>query len=390
MCRVQIAFLLCTLLACGSSEPQTAPLDTVEADIESTDVAVSVDEGVMADVPESVDDVASPPDLPEAAPFNFTATRPWFQCPDAPLDANTIEVVAFDKVIQQFSGENTRQVESEVEFPEGNWGQVGLWVELECPPSGLCDHWDRSGSFQMLLDSSETAGLNKYVELARHITPYKIGMCEYIDISRLAPLLKGKRTITSFIDTWVGPGHSDGEGWQVSLKFVFYPGESELPDEVINIWGRRSITVGIPEGENSIQAQTAPVEFQLPETFSKVIAHLTTTGHSFGNTYNCAEFCEMRQDVLINESVFSVNPWRGDCDKNPVSPQFGTWEYGRNGWCPGAVAIGNHIDVTSGVKAGTNVLDFDILLAGGTVYNNLQPVDLLPHELVALKLYVYH
>lgn len=85
-----------------------------------------------------------------------------------------------------------------------------------------------------------------------------------------------------------------------------------------------------------------------------------------------------------------MNPWRPDCPQNPVSPQYGTWEYPRNGWCPGAIAVGSLLDITSGVTSGTNTLDLDVLLANGAVYNNLSPVDLLPHELVALKLYVYH
>ena len=121
-----------------------------------------------------------------------------------------------------------------------------------------------------------------------------------------------------------------------------------------------------------------------------IIAHLTTTGHSFGNTYNCAEFCEMRHDVIVNGTMHSENPWRGNCERNPVSPQFGTWEHDRNGWCPGAVAIGDSIDITDAVTiGGTNELDFDILLADGTEYDNVSPVDLLPYTVTSLKLYVY-
>jgi hypothetical protein len=402
-----LSLMLATLAACSTGDSGGSSSDVTD-DTTIVDASASVDGSAVSDVAVAADaagdldatasqetsgpaeDTNTPPPVPAAEPFDFAATQPWYQCPSGPLAENTVEVVAFDKVIQQFGDENTRNVDSEVTFPEGSWAQVGMWVELECPPSGLCDHWDRSGSIQMLLDPAEDAGLNKYVELARHITPYKIGMCEYIDITNLAPVLTGTRTLRSFIDTWVGPGHSNGEGWQVTVKFVFYPGEETQPSEVINIWGRRSITVGIPEGEQSVTEQTAPVEFELAEGFTKVVAHLTTTGHSFGNTYNCAEFCEMRQDLHINESVFSVNPWRPDCAQNPVSPQYGTWEYPRNGWCPGAISVGSTLDITSGVTSGTNTLDFDILLANGTVYNNLSPVDLLPHELVALKLYVFH
>ena len=98
----------------------------------------------------------------------------------------------------------------------------------------------------------------------------------------------------------------------------------------------------------------------------------------------------MRHDVIINEDVFSTNPWRDDCDVNPVSPQYGTWEYGRNGWCPGAVSVGDKIDITDAVTKGAdNELDFNILLASGAVYENFSPVDLLPTTATSLKLYVY-
>jgi len=383
------------IMACSSSssgpesDTTAPPSDTV------AEVSVSIDEGVATDsftepdLPSEVDTSTPPPVLPPAEPYNFTGARPWFTCPTEAIVPETIQVTAFDSVDQNFGGDNLREVTAEVSFPEGQWAQVGMWVQLECPQSGLCDHWDRSASVQMLLDDSEEAGHTKFIELARHITPYRVEMCQYIDITELAPLLKGTRTISSWIDTWVGPGHAQGEGWRVTVKFIFYPGSEELPSEIINVWGRRRITVGEIEPDASVGAQTDPVQFNLPEDFSKVVAHLITTGHSFGNTYNCAEFCEMRQDVLVNESVFSVNPWRNDCASNPVSPQYGTWEYPRNGWCPGAISVGNRIDITEGVHGGSNVLDFDILLGNGTVYDNTSPVDQLPHEWVSLKLYVY-
>jgi hypothetical protein len=230
----------------------------------------------------------------------------------------------------------------------------------------------------------------EHIELARHITPYRMGMCQYIDITGLAPLLTGKRTLKSWIDTWVGPGHSDGEGWRVTTQFVFYPGKPKAPDEVINIWGRRQITVGEIEPDVNVDSQIEPKSFTIPADTTRVIAHLTTTGHSFGNSLNCAEFCEMSQDVYINGTKISVNPWRDDCAENPVSPQAGTWQYARNGWCPGAIVTGQQLDVTKAMNLGAeNEIDFDIRLANGAEYDNYTPVDLLPSEYVSLKLYVW-
>ena len=323
--------------------------------------------------------------------YDFEARAPWFECPREPLPEDATVVTAFEDAYQYFGGEDRRTVDAVASFPETtDWVQVGLWFELECPESGLCDHWDRSGSIQVVLNSEEDRERWEYVELARHITPYRMGMCQFVDVTPLASLLVGERTLTSFIDTWVGPDHSNGEGWNVSLRFVFYPGPRQGADEVINIWGRRNITVGEVEDDRNVDSQIDPVTVTIPVDATRVEAHLTTTGHSFGNTGNCAEFCHMRQDVIINGTIFSVDPWREDCSANPVSPQFGTWEHPRNGWCPGAIAVGHSLDITEAVSpGGENVVDFDILLSTGVEYDNVSPVDLLPYELVALRLYVY-
>jgi hypothetical protein len=328
---------------------------------------------------------SSAPSYPDVDLYDFEAAAPWYTCSGEDFPSEATVVTAFDAADQNFGAENLRDIQAVVDFPEGDWAQVGMLFQLECPESGLCDHWDRSGSVQLLLD--EESG--EWLELVRQITPYRMGMCQYFDVTPIGALLNGEQTLGSWIDTWVGPGHSDGDGWRTTVKFVFYPGPPAAPSEVINVWGRRSITVGQTAADATVDAQIDAFDFQLPDSFERVEAHLITTGHSFGNTYNCAEFCKMRHDVFVNGEQHSTQPWRSDCDQNPVSPQSGTWEYGRNGWCPGAVTVGDRIDITDAVVPGGNSLDFDILLRSGSVYENASPVDLLPHTLVSLKLYVY-
>jgi hypothetical protein len=321
-------------------------------------------------------------------PYDFNASKPWFECPTMVFGADAIEVTAFENAGHYFTPENRRDITAEVQFPEGQWSQIAMMVDLSCPETGLCDHWDRSASIQLMLNSGNDDGPQNKLELARYITPYRLAMCQLIDVTELAPLLTGPQTLTSWIDTWVGAGHEAGDGWRLTVKFIFFPGIQTPAPEVINIWGRRSITVGQIGEDQTVATQTEPVQFNLPDQYSRVIAHLTTTGHSFGNTANCAEFCEMRQDLIINGATSSVNPWRSDCDQNPVTGQLGTWTYPRNGWCPGAISVGQRIDITGLVEPGSNELDFDIMLATGQPYENTTPVDLLPHEWVSLKLYI--
>ncbi|MCU0305675.1 MAG: hypothetical protein MUC56_16620 [Thermoanaerobaculales bacterium] len=323
---------------------------------------------------------------------DFSTDEPWYRCPDEPTPDEATVVRAFDRAEHWFGSENHRSVVREVDFPTGTaWNQVGLRLHLECPASGLCDHWDRTGSLQLVLNPDDPEGEWEYLEVMRHITPYRVGMCQYVDITPLAPLLAGRQTLVSWIDTWVGPGHSDGEGWRITWDFVFYPGEDRSADEVVNVWGRRSLEVGNLEPGRRVDDQTEPVALAVPPDATRVEARLITTGHSFGNALNCAEFCVMRQDLWLDGERRSVVPWRTDCEHNPVRNQQGTWNYDRNGWCPGAITIGDTIDVTDLVTPGeTSILDFDIRLADGTEYENTDPGGgLTPIEWVSLQVYIY-
>ena len=348
----------------------------------------------MTNDPTYIEGVRLTPEAPKGQGdwVDFTIDEPWYRCPDEAVPDEATVVRAFDQDPHWFGAENHRSITREVDFPTtADWNQVGLRLELECPENGLCDHWDRTGSLQLVLNPDDPQDEWEYLEIMRHITPYRVGMCQYVDITPLAPMLQGPQTLVSWIDTWVGPGHSDGEGWRISFDFVFYPGEDRTPDEVVNIWGRRNITVGNIDPDHNVDSQIDPVDVEIPEDATRVEARLITTGHSFGNSENCAEFCVMRQDLYLDGERRSVLPWRTDCEYNPVNDQQGTWLYDRNGWCPGAITIGQTIDVTDMVTPGeTAILDFDIRMQDGEEYENTNPGGgLTPIEWVSLQLFIY-
>lgn len=323
--------------------------------------------------------------------YDFDHDAPWYPCPETDFPENAIVVTAFDHVYHYFGKKNRREIRRTVQFPEeAKWKQVGAYLLLECPQSGLCDHWDRTGSVQLVLNPESEKEKWEYLELIRHVTPYRAGMCQYVDLTPVAHLLKGRQTLSSWIDTWVGPDHKNGEGWRLTLKFVFYPGPDRGADQVVNIWGRRPITLGFTDAEKNVDSQIDPVRVPIPNDVTRVEAHLITTGHAFGNTLNCAEFCQLRQDLHVNGHACSVNPWRNDCEFNPVVPQYGTWDFDRNGWCPGTTVVGHKIDITEEIKAGKiNTIDFDIRLVNGSEYKNLNPGKFAPFEWVSLKLYLF-
>ena len=321
--------------------------------------------------------------------IDFNDDEPWFRCPDAEIPEEATLIRTFNQAYHYFGAENRRTIVEEVDFPEGgDWNQIGLRIDLECPESGDCDDWDRTGSLQMVLNPEDAEEDWEYLELARYITPYHLEMCEYIDITALGPLLTGHTTLVSWIDTWVGPGHSSGEGWRITYDFVFYPGTPRTPVEVLNVWGRRTVSIGDPN--NPIEGQVEPVPIAIPADVTRVEARLITTGHAFGNTENCAEFCILRQDISVGDQQLSVLPWRTDCEYNPHSPQAGTWTYDRNGWCPGAVVVGDMVNLTDLVTPGeTSLIDFDIRRQDGSVYENTHTGGTTPFEWVSMQVFLY-
>ena len=320
--------------------------------------------------------------------YDVSARAPWYQCPEADPPTGATVIDTFNGAYHRWGGgEDFRTISEEVDFPDGDWSQVGLQLLLECPANGLCDHWDRTGSLQMVLNPDDPQDQWRRTELLRFITPYRMEMCHYVDLTPMAEELQGRRILESFIDTWVGPGHSDGEGWRVTYRFVFYPGDPAGADDVVTVWERRNVRVGDPD--LPLAAQLDPFTLEIPADASRVVAHLITTGHSFNNSENCAEFCPLRQDLWIDGVRRSVLPWRTDCEVNPVSPQQGTWEYDRNGWCPGAVSVGSVVDITDMATPGEDhTLTFDVRRRDGSEYVNTADTDWWPNEWISLKVYV--
>ena len=321
------------------------------------------------------------------APLDFASNAPWFACGDT-LPPEGVEVVKLlDGADHFFGSEDRRTIKEPVSLPTGKkWGSVALKLQLDCPESGLCDHWDRLATVGLELAEGEPT-----VELARYITPYRKEMCTITDVTELSPILQGDLNVVSFIDTWVGPGHSNGDGWKTSAELWFYPDNAMAgPDEVINIWPMRRVNVGSLADGSRVDDQLVAETFTIEGAVRRVEAHLVATGHGFGHSQNCAEFCQMEHTITINGLEYTVNQWRGDCDQNPVSPQLGTWEYGRNGWCPGAISIGDRIDLSAGIIPGENTIGVQVRLAGGDEYENTSPAaDSTPSEYVSLKLYIY-
>jgi len=281
-------------------------------------------------------------------------------------------VTVFDQADQYFNPEDKRTIDAKAVFPDtGDWKRIDLRIELGCPADGDCDNWDRFANVMLV----ENPGLpdEEVLEIERYITPYNVGMCMLTDVTRFAPRLKGEKTLRSFIDTWVGPNDTvQGHGWRVTVKFLFRSdgtGET-VPDEILPLWPLKDVWVGDPT--NTIQDQFAPLKLSVASGVTKAELRILATGHGQGNLFNCSEFCNLIQSIRVNGEEFRYDPWRLDCEENPLGPyQAGTWTYQRNGWCPGAYVIPRVFDVTQVIKSGQeNTFGYDMLDAESKTYEN--------------------
>jgi hypothetical protein len=259
-----------------------------------------------------------------------------------------------------FGDEDRRQIDVQIELPPPDltYESVQLGIVLGCP-NDLCDWWDRVGFIGVVHDAGTDT--ESVTEVARFVTPYRVGATWILDVGHLRPVLSGSQTIRVFIDTWVGPGHANGEGWLVDASLQFLGGVPEhVPIEVIDLWPTAtSIPYGNPE--QPIEATAAPVTVDIPADATHVELRSIITGHGQGNADNCAEFCPRTHGFDVGGTIVSRQVWRDDCDQTPVQGQQGTWTLPRAGWCPGAEVLPWVEDVTAAVTPGGSItIAYDI------------------------------
>ncbi len=273
--------------------------------------------------------------------------------------ADTTWVTTFD---HDFYNWATPHVET-FEFPPAGslWSEILLYYEIECPGSPAdCDPWDRLGHLRVLEEEGpETVPY----EIARIITPYDItggsfpGSCTWVlDVSDYETLLHDSVTLSNYIESWMG----NDRGWIVTIKFAFIAGFNPIePYKVVNLWTKDRVIFGDPE--QPIEDELAPINLVIDAEAEATKLRVITTGHGQGNTDNAAEFSVKWHAVEVGNDTYSHTLWRSDCLQNPCSPQGGTWQFNRAGWCPGDKVTPWDSDITSSVTPGQSiVLDHNV------------------------------
>ena len=154
------------------------------------------------------------------------------------------------------------------------------------------------------------------------------------------------------------------------MKIRLYHGDNTdgVQREFIPMW------TGTKQFNPSYDDNRPPQVFSIPPNATKVEFVSYITGHGWGSTgtFNCAEFCNSKHIFTVNGGVHEFEtayPEAGDNDycmepgtiAQGVKPnQYGTWGYGRAGWCPGQDVHPVITDITDYISTGEeNVIDYD-------------------------------
>ncbi len=118
-----------------------------------------------------------------------------------------------------------------------------------------------------------------------------------------------------------------------------------------------------------------PIVFESVAGTERVQLVAYITGHGWGaEVENCAEFCNHTHHFRVNGTEYvKEHPTAGQSqgcvdqiEDGVVPNQYGTWPYGRAGWCPGLDVKPWVVDVTDALVSGENTITYEGLFNGAT------------------------
>ncbi|MCB9532670.1 MAG: hypothetical protein H6700_12955 [Myxococcales bacterium] len=277
--------------------------------------------------------------------YNFEANR------QARLDAVDATEVHFwqGEVIEQFA-------DMEVELPPAaDFDTLELDVTQWCPnpnalEAGNCGAWDYLAYLWLYVDD-ETR-----VELGRHITTYHREGRWIVDITPALALLQ-EGGVRKFRWEWAPEWNVQPTATWLTLRYS-NQGKGYRPTQLVPLF------TGGAFGETYNDGRTL-AHVAIPESAAHVELWAIITGHG-AETNQCAEFCNHQHEFIVNgRSFYREHPMVGNqhscmeqIEQGAVPNQWGTWWFGRGGWCPGMQVDPFVVDITDLAPAGT-VADVD-------------------------------
>lgn len=197
-------------------------------------------------------------------------------------------------------------------------------------------------------------------ELGRVITPYNGNVANTwkytytFDVTDFALLLRDSVEIRARYS-----GYQDG--FTITLDFEMIEGTPARECyEIISLWNG-SHAYG--NTNNSIENFLEPRNVVIAGGLKQANLRVIQTGHGFGGSDGCSEFCQKKHYVKVNgETLYTTTIWRDKCGLNPVYPQGGTWVYNRSNWCPGEEVHPYNYDLTEQLTKvnATATIDLDM------------------------------
>jgi len=197
-------------------------------------------------------------------------------------------------------------------------------------------------------------------EIGRWITTYHREGRWVHDVSAILPYVDDGGSQRYRFNT-TGP-------YELTMDMRFSNGDKEArPQEILPLFTGGTIN---PD----YNTNHPPVTVSIPADATKVELATVISGHGMNDPGNCAEFCNITHhfDIGGQGEIERSFPEAGaglDCmDKvaeGTVPNQYGTWWYGRNGWCPGKDVPTVATDITDWVTPGTDAtISYEALFNG--------------------------
>ncbi|MEK6606789.1 MAG: peptide-N-glycosidase F-related protein [Myxococcota bacterium] len=266
-------------------------------------------------------------------------------------------------VVSVIAGESVGGIDIDVELPDADAMagfdtlelDIGAWCEDHRDEN--CGEWDYL-SYVYLCDADDPAVCD--IEIGRWITTYHREGRWVIDASDMLAHLAGGGTRRI---RWA-PGNAYVTDFSLRLS---RRGKGGRPSEALWLWGGGAFN-------QDYNALHAPITIDVPGDVARVELYAVITGHGWGaEAENCAEFCNHTHHFTVNDASFvKEHPEAGTATgcmdrvgEGVVPNQYGTWPFGRGGWCPGFEVQPWVVDVTDAIVAGgENVLTYRALLNG--------------------------
>jgi len=322
---------------------------------------------------------------------------------------DAIEVAVFDDEVLSDSGWAGVRGYAEVQLPAAEelagYDSMAFDLYLGCNGSGeygTCPAWDY---LVYLYQHSSDLAANPYAKTACVASKAQTiaGVCTYPDGHEVEASYSCNHEGSGYDDLscpsreigrWITTYHREGRwvhdvsgllpllGEGGTQQWSFYTQQEYVVDLDVRLYNagkqaRPAETTAMFTGGslNESYNDRDPITLAIPEDATKVELATVISGHGQVGLYNCAEFCETTHHFTVNgqhENVIALSNagtatgCQDMVDQGVVPNQYGTWWYGRSGWCPGWEVPVEVTDITDQVVPGEdNLFEYAGYFNGG-------------------------